>query len=290
MNTKPDMRLIIFVCFSVLVLLLFCLRFIPKEKPKVIPVAPVPTPTASVSATPTPSKPKPLTFEEMNKLYGPCVSLPVLMYHHVESMDVAKANKRTGLDVPPDTFRKQMEYLKSKGYTSIAPIDLINFFDAGVKLPNKSVLITFDDGYVDNGDEAFPIMRELGLKGTIYIPTGLMENFDYLTWAKIDEMKASGIITFGNHTWSHKNVGGNRDTVKKEITTADTQLSDHGINGVKTFAYPYGLETGFAEKLLTDMGYRLAFTTVPGRIMCKAQRLSLPRTRIGNASLSAFGL
>lgn len=252
-------------------------------------VVPV-TPVASVSASPTPTKPKPLTFAEMNKLYGPCTNLPVLMYHHVEPEENAKLYKRTGLNVPPATFRKQMEYLNSKGYVSVTPADLANFFDSGSPLPAKPVLLTFDDGYVDIGDEAFPIMRELNIKGTLYIPTGLMENFDYLTWAKIDEMKASGVFNFGNHTWSHRNVAANKETVTKEITTADTQLSDHGINGLKTFAYPYGIDATFAEKLLSDMGYKMAFTTVNGRIMCKKQRFSLPRIRIGNTSLSFFGL
>lgn len=252
------------------------------------PITPVPSPTqATVSATPTK---RVLTFEEMNKLYGPCVSIPVLMYHHVESADIAKENKRTSLNVPPDTFRKQMEYLKSKGYTAITPTDLVNFFDGGMSIPKKSVLITFDDGYVDNGDNAYPILRELGLKATIYIATGLMENFNYLSWGKISEMNGSGVINFGNHTWSHKNVGGNHDTVTKEIKTADTQLTDHGINNLKTFAYPYGIETGFAEKLLSNMGYKLAFTTVPGRVMCKQKRFELPRIRVGNNSLSNYGL
>lgn len=253
-----------------------------------IPVVISPTPIASVSATPT--KPKPLTFQEMNKLYGPCTNLPVLMYHHVEPAANANKYNRSGLNVPPDVFRKQMEYLKSKGYSTVTPIDLINFFDNGAGMPGKPVLLTFDDGYVDNGDEAFPILREMGMKATIYIPTGLMENFNYLTWAKIDEMKSSGIINFGNHTWSHKNTAMSHEVVTKEITTADTQLKDHGINGVKTFAYPYGVDTTFAEKLLGDLEYKLAFTTVNGRIMCKKQRLSLPRIRVGNASLVVFGL
>ena len=249
------------------------------------------SPSVSISPTASPSPTvKPLSFAEMNSLYGPCTNLPVLMYHHVEPIDLAKANKRTGLDVPPEMFRSQMEYLNKNGYQSITPSDLVNFFDNGTPMPSKPILITFDDGYVDNGDLAFPIMRELGIKGTIYIPTGLMENFNYLTWAKINEMQSSGMINFGNHTWSHLNVGKNQEIVTKEISTADKQLIDYGLNQVKTFAYPYGLQTKFAENLLSSMGYKLAFTTVPGRIMCKKQRFSLPRIRVGNSNLSNFGI
>ncbi len=246
-------------------------------------------PIQSSTATPSPTI-KILTFSEMVQLYGPCTSVPVLMYHHVEPMEIAKENKRTGLNVPPDMFRKHMEYLKTKGYSTISPIDLANFFDNGTPLPVKPVMITFDDGYVDIGDQAFPIMREFGIKGVVYIPTGLMENNSYLTWAKISEMKSSGLITFGNHTWSHMNVGRNTNMVKKEIETADKQLSERGLNDVKTFVYPYGLETNFAENLLSEMGYKMAFTTAQGRVMCKKQRFSLPRIRVGNAPLSSFGI
>lgn len=294
MNKKVLLiSIVVFVCYAGVLLIA---KFRPTREPAIkipesITTEPTPTPPAPVaSISATVVKPKPLTFEEMNNLYGPCTNLPVLMYHHVEPIENAKINKRTGLDVPPDMFKKQMEYINSKGYVSVTPGDLVNFFDNGTKLPGKPILITFDDGYVDNGDEAFPIMRDLGIKGTIYIATGLMENFNYLTWAKINEMNSSGLMNFGNHTWSHKNVGGNHESVTKEITMADTQLSDHGLNAIKTFAYPYGVDTTFAEKTLSNLGYKLAFTTVQGRIMCKKQRFSLPRIRVGNSSLANFGL
>ena len=247
------------------------------------------SPVSSPSSTPSPTQ-KVLSAAEQNALYGPCVNLPVLMYHHVESEVSAKQNKREYLNVPPETFKKQMEYLVTKGYSTISPSDLINFFDSGTALPPKPVLITFDDGYFDNGDVAFPILRALNFKATIYIPTGLMENHNYLTWAKIDEMKSSGLITFGNHTWSHTNVGVEHDKVKTEITTADTQLSERSLNSPKTFVYPYGIDTKFGEQILSDLGYKLAFTTVSGRYQCKKQRLSLPRIRIGNTSLTNYGL
>jgi peptidoglycan/xylan/chitin deacetylase (PgdA/CDA1 family) len=252
-------------------------------------VVPEPTPTASPSATPKPT-PKPLSFAEMNKLYGPCTSLPILMYHHVESEESAKENKRTGLNVPPEIFKAQMGYLKTKGYTTVSPAELIAFFDAGVSLPAKPVMITFDDGYSDIGELAFPIMKELGIKATIYIPTGLMDNPAYLTWSKISEIKASGLITFGNHTWSHRNVGATSEVVKYELSTADTQLSEKGLGEPKTFVYPYGYENNSTIKLLEEMNYKLAFTTVNGRTMCEKNRFSLPRIRIGNAPLSVFGL
>jgi peptidoglycan/xylan/chitin deacetylase (PgdA/CDA1 family) len=242
----------------------------------------IPTPTP----TPTPT-PKPLTFAEMNTLYGPCVRMPVLMYHHVQAEEAAKANKQTGLTTYTDFFQKQMQYLKDKGYNIAGMNDLINFFDGGTPVAPKSVLITFDDAYGDFSTDAFPILQSMGYKATVFVPTGLMDNPGYLNWNQIASM--NGSILFANHTWSHKNVGGLKATMEYEISTADTQLSDRGLNSPKVFAYPYGFDSKIAESFLNSLGYRAAFTTTPGNVLCKKQRFALPRIRIGSTSLSSYG-
>lgn len=245
---------------------------------------PTPTPTPTPSPSPTP---KPLTFAEMNALYGPCVRLPVLMYHHIQSKDLAIANKQTSLTVDTDFFKNQMQYLKDRGYNTATMSDLVNFFDSGTSIAPKSVLLTFDDGYADFYSGAFPVLSSMGFHATMFTPTGLIQNPDYLTWDQISGM--NGLILFANHTWSHKNVQVSNATMQSEIKTADIQLSDHGLNVPKVFAYPYGLETSAAESFLSSLEYKLAFTTVPGGTLCKKQRFSLPRIRIGNSPLSNYG-
>ena len=226
----------------------------------------------------------------MNALYGPCAYVPTVMYHHVRDMEAAKTKNQTSLTVAPDTFRNQMEYIKTRGYTTIAPNDLINFFDAGISLPSKPIFLTFDDAYEDFGSVASPIIRELGFRAIVFVPTGLVENPDYLTWNKISELNGWGTLYFANHTWSHRNVAASEEVDHREISTADTQLSDRGLNPNKVFAYPYGFATAVGQAILRELNYRLAFTTTPGSILCKGQRLALPRIRIGNAPLSSYGL
>jgi peptidoglycan/xylan/chitin deacetylase (PgdA/CDA1 family) len=241
-------------------------------------------PQPTISATPTH---RPLTFAEMNQLYGPCVRLPVLTYHHVQSEEVAKANKQTALTTYTDFFQKQMQYLEDKGYHVVSMDDLINFFDAGVPIFPKSVLITFDDGYSDFATDAYPVLQSFGYKATVFVPTGLMDNPGYLTW--IQTVGMNGQVLFGNHTWSHANVGVSTQKMQYEISTADAQLAERGLNSPKVFAYPYGFDSKQAEKYLISLGYKAAFTTVPGNILCEKQRFSLPRVRIGNTSLSNYG-
>jgi len=241
-----------------------------------------------ISSAPTPSPtPRPLTFAEMNTLYGPCVHLPVLMYHHIQSEDAAKADKQTNLTVYTDIFQKQMQYLKDKGYNVASISDLINFFDNGIPIPSKSVLLTFDDGYEDFYTDAYSILQNFGFKATMFVPTGLVNNPDYLTWDQIISM--NGPVLFANHTWSHKNVGVSVSDMQYEISTADTQLADHSLNSPKVFAYPYGLDSSQSEKYLASLDYKIAFTTTPGSILCKKQRFTLPRIRIGSSALSNYG-
>jgi peptidoglycan/xylan/chitin deacetylase (PgdA/CDA1 family) len=240
---------------------------------------------SSPSATPTP---KPLSFAEMNAKYGPCAQIPVLMYHHIQSEADAKKDGQSSLSVDPKFFQEQLQYLKDKNYSVITPQNIIDFFDQNMALPKKPVLITLDDAYEDNYFNAFPILKEFNFPAVIFTPTGLVNNPDYLNWDEINQMR--GLVYFANHTWSHHSSSGTLDTLKKEISLADTQLNDHGLNVDKIFAYPYGNPSKNAESVLTSLSYKLAFTTTHGTILCKSQRFFLPRVRMGNAPLSSYGL
>jgi peptidoglycan/xylan/chitin deacetylase (PgdA/CDA1 family) len=155
-------------------------------------------------------------------------ALPVLMYHHVTPND--------GLvTVSPATFRQQMAWLAEHGYRGIGCVDLERFL-AGEALPDKSVLITFDDGYLDNYVHAHPILQEFGLHGVIFLITGLIGEESQprrhagmgndlpacpnhrdakalidagraddvmLRWSEVEAMQAAGSFEFHSHTDTH---------------------------------------------------------------------------------------
>lgn len=227
-------------------------------------------------ALPTPSPtPRPLTFAEMNALYGPCVQLPTLMYHHIQDSPSAKEKNQLALTVETEVFKGQMQYLKEKGYTVLLMNDLISFFDEQKVLPKKSVLLSFDDGYDDFYKNALPILNELGYPATVFVPTGLMDNPGYLRWEEIGSAPSSAIL-FANHTWSHKNMQTAKEKVEFEIETADTQLNERGLNSPKVFAYTYGLVGEYAKAYLEKIGYKLAFSTIRGSVLCEKRRFELP--------------
>lgn len=154
-------------------------------------------------------------------------ALPVLMYHHV--------TPAPGLvTVSPDTFRAQMAWLARHGYRSVGVTDLAAFF-AGQPLPAKSVMITFDDGYLDNWVYAHPVLAEFGLSATLFVVTGWLgegaprphagqreapaacpghrdcmariqsgaADEVMLRWSEVDAMRAAGTFEFHSHTHTH---------------------------------------------------------------------------------------
>lgn len=255
----------------------------PTETPEATPTA-ILTPTLA----PTPTATVSVSLEDMNQNFGPCVKVNVLMYHHIQAEEAAKADGQSGLSVDPKFLREHLQYLKDHNYTVIEMKDLIGFFNGTEKLSGKLAMITLDDAYGDNYTNAYPLFKEFGVKATIFTPTGLVNNPDYLTWDEINQMKDN--VYFANHTWSHHSQSGTNEVIEKEISMADSQLRDKGLNSQKVFAYPYGSTSPDEINILKKYGYNLAFTTKHGNIMCKGKSLELPRIRVGNAPLNKYGL
>ena len=121
--------------------------------------------------------------------------LPVLMYHHM----VPDGQDCNDMTVTPGKFRSDLDAILAKGYTPVLPRELA----AGDALPEKPILITFDDGYRSNYDLVYPILREYGVKACISIivlmPDLPTDNF--CTWNQLREMTASGLVEIGSHSY-----------------------------------------------------------------------------------------
>lgn len=252
---------------------------------------PVPTPVVQPTPTPSPTpSPTPLSFADMNQMYGPCVNVPVLMYHHIQSAERAAERGQASLTVQTAIFQQQLTYLRDQGYTPITPADLAAFFDSGKTLPTKPIILTFDDGYDNFVSDAVPLLRAFDFAGTLYLSTGLVENPTYLKWNDLQNAIQGSKITVANHTWSHRNMRSKENDIAYEMDTAQKQLVEHGYGSDKSFAYPYGITSPGAIAHLEEKGYSLAFTTESGRVQCKQKRYLLPRIRVGNSSLKTYGL
>lgn len=219
------------------------------------------------------------------------LDLPVLTYHYIRVVQNPTLDQLGfSLSVTPENFKSQMQYLIDYGYTTISPDFLYQSLKKGQKLPGKSVILTFDDGYQDFYQNAFPILSEFNLKATIFVVVNFVGDKEsrYLSWDQIKEMDQSGLITFGSHTLNHANVTTVKDAYR-EVFISKRILERKLGHSVTVFAYPGGVYNQQAVNLVQKAGYNLAFTTKVATEMRYSQRFYLPRVRIsGGLPLSKF--
>ena len=178
----------------------------------------------------------------------------VLNYHKID-------NKHHSLSVRVADFEQHMAWLKQYGYTSITPDELYDFITCGAELPEKPVMITFDDGYEDNYTNAYPIMKKYGFTGTIFVVTSFLGKYpNYLTWAQAQELEENG-FNIESHTVTHQSMTDASDEkIKKELEDSKAAIQEHLGKESKYFAYPTGTYNLHIAQMAKDAGYRAAFT------------------------------
>lgn len=205
---------------------------------------PLPTWTPTPTLTPTPSPTATWTFNEAGKIIA-----PILLYHHV--MDISPVNRYY---VSPANFKAQMQALKAWGFTSITPYYLRQVLVNGGNLPQRPVVITFDDGDIDVYENAFPIMRELGFVGAFYIVTNNLGAKDYVGIDQLKEMVAAG-WEIGSHTRDHLDLTINHDIIRDEMLQSRLDLQEALSTTVTSIAYPFGLVDAYVATEAQDYGY-----------------------------------
>ncbi|WPC41997.1 polysaccharide deacetylase family protein [Clostridium sp. JS66] len=186
-------------------------------------------------------------------------SVPVIMYH---SIDYEAGNE---LRVPKEKFREQMKYLKDNGYTTLTLGELYNFMSNNKPVPEKSVVLTFDDGYKDNYENAYPVLKEFGFKATVFIITNCIDkDKGFLTSAQLKEMQHNG-IDIESHTLNHDKLNELPYDKQLETLKGSKEFLEKLLNKkVKYIGYPYGKCNNDTVKAAKDAGYVMAFTTESG--------------------------
>lgn len=202
----------------------------------------------------------------------PELQVPALLYHHVGP----KPGAHPELTLSPDTFERQIRWLSRQGCVAIRPSDWLGWLRDGRSLPRKPILLTFDDGYADLAEYAFPILRRYSFSAAVFIVTRWVGKV--IPW---DEslgpgtyrcLGAEGIrqwaergIEFGAHSRTHPHLGGLPESqLEEEIAGSRRDLEAILGTKVLSFAYPFG-EYDDAALRATRHAYDLAFTTQEGR-------------------------
>ena len=192
------------------------------------------------------------------------MKIPILMYHMIRQTGDPKEKKYC---CHPEAFKRQMAYLKKAGYQVIGLDDLINCIKDGTTLLQKSIAITFDDGFADNYDNAFPVLQEYGFPATMFVVSQLVgrtnewmqeEGFPARKlsgWEELKDMSKNG-ITIGSHTTTHASlIDVEKKSAMHEIINSKSELEEALGKSIHFFAYPYGLFNEQIEEVVREAGY-----------------------------------
>jgi len=204
-------------------------------------------------------------------------NLVVLMYHKVNGVD---GNTVT---VPPGAFDAQMAQLGELGYTVVSLEDVIAHYVDRRPLPERAVLITFDDGYIDNLEHAVPILQRYGYPAVLFAPIGYLgakrplPHDEHLAargivnrtldWSQLAELEAGG-VRVESHGIGHRPLADLEvDEAAREITLSKLRLEEALGRPIRAFAYVKGSEAHYRPvhlSLLRQAGYDVAFTSISG--------------------------
>ena len=210
------------------------------------------------------------------------VTLPILLYHRIDVLRASLPAITRRLTVSPEAFAAQMEWLKSHGFHAVSQLRAFDALEYGAPLPQKPVMITFDDGYRDVLWNASPILERLGMPATSYVITGRVSGPDpsFLTWGELRVLEQRG-IAIGSHTVDHLPLTqlGSGEAVH-ELRDSRRALEAHLGHPVQWFAYPYGAEDSGVVALVRQAGYVLAVTTQGGTVQRGDEPLLLRREEV----------
>ncbi len=256
-----------------------------------------PTPTATATATPTETPtPTPLPTETPTPqpTYPPPpveVHVPILMYHYVSELPADADKYRVNLTVPPADFEAHLQYLQEQGYHTVSLFDIYDLLSTGKPLPEKPIVLTFDDGYEDSYTVAMPLLRKYGFTGTFFV-LATPPHFEapgYMTWAQIGEMAQAG-MSMQSHGRDHMDLRKrNVDFLIYQILGGKEAVEAHSGQPVRFFCYPSGQFDDGTLKVVESAGYYGAVTTVWGAKERLDNRFQWPRVRVnGRWSLAEY--
>lgn len=219
---------------------------------------------------------------------GAAKALPVILYHSVAP---SRSKELFEYHVTPKQFEEQLGFLRDSGFKSINIEDCRNWYYESTPIPARSIMITFDDGYRDFLEYAWPLLKQYGFTANIFLVAGEIaqtnrwdhhygESKPLLTWAEIGRLQEEK-VSFGSHSMTHPMLTKRSwKQIKKELYESKLLLEQGLSVPVTAFAYPYGEFNRRIQFLTGYKEYRLAFSCEPGKCTVLNSPLAIPRIEI----------
>ncbi len=223
----------------------------------------------------------PVTAAEVPATGENSVSIPILMYHAL----LRDNSRQNAYVISPDLFESDLRYLKEHGYTCVVMQDLLDYVHSGKDLPEKPVMLTFDDGYYNNYVYAFPLLEKYNAKIVISPIASMTEKYSqsgeknpyysHITWEMIREMVDSGRVEIQNHsynlhtnTWKRHGASKNPSesteayarVLEEDLLRAQRLFSEYADVNPTTFTFPFGAYSQVSTQILRDLGFSATLT------------------------------
>lgn len=210
------------------------------------------------------------------------VRLPVIMYHYVENVRDKRDLVRIKLNVTPALFESQLQKLENNHYHSYFARDIPAIVHHQIDLPEKPIVLTFDDGYEDFYTTAYPLLKKYQMKATVYVMANFLGKRGYLSAGQLQTLSQSGLVEIGSHTLDHPDLKALKiDQARKEIVENKIKLEELFHIPIVSFAYPYGSFNKDIAELVRKAGYTSAVSVVPGLNQSEDNLFYLFRLRPG---------
>lgn len=186
--------------------------------------------------------------------------VPFLLYHSVPKDYTPDSNAL--LHISAERFAEHMQRLCDEGYTTVTLDQYYDYVISGVSLPSKPIVICFDDGYLNNYENAYPVLKQLGMKATIFVIASRMGcttvEFPHFDWQQAIEMEESGVIDIESHSLMHPSFSElDYAETLKEMRMSKYLIEKNMGKECKYMAYPYGFVNEFSANVGKTAGYKM---------------------------------
>lgn len=183
--------------------------------------------------------------------------VPILIYHNISPHHPGDDLGQHEFEVDSGVFAAQMNYIAEHRYRVISLDSLVTAL-TGAAVPARSVVITFDDGWKDQYDRAFPILHQLGFTATFFVyPSMIGRGSAFMTWDQLRALQAAG-MTIGDHSMTHPILTHPEISLPIEIDSSRAEIQRQIGTAPDLFAYPYGMSNARVVNAVRAAGYHAA--------------------------------